>query len=197
MINETRARRDGPVTLFVAFLLEATAMFVIGVAVERSQARHETVASPRTIDTPSSEPSVGTGGEEGHDAGEGEEGDESGEGGEAREGAEQHSAEGGDESVLGIDPESTPAVTAVVVLSVALAAIVWWWPAGVVLLTAGLFCVAAVGFDVREAVVQSNEGRTGVTAIAITVALLHAAAAASAFAAVAQHGRAGLTRRWA
>src|SRR5215510_4093575 len=116
MINDTRARRDRPVTLFVAFLLAATAMFVIGVAVERSQARHETVASPRTIDAPSSEPSVSTGGEEGH---------ESGEGGESHEGAEQHSAEGGDESVLGIDPESTPAVTAVVVLSVALAAIVW------------------------------------------------------------------------
>lgn len=194
MINETRARRDRLVTLFVVFLLAATAMFVIGVAVERSRGHHETVAGSRTIEAPSSQPSVSTGGEEGNEAGEGEEGHGSGEGGQDREGAVQHGA-GSDESVFGIDPESTPAVTTVVVLSLALVAVVWWWPIGVVLLAAGLFCVATVGFDVREAVLQSNEGRTGVTVLAITVAVLHAAAAASAFAAVTQHGRAGLMRR--
>ena len=180
MINETDMTRQSLrwVRLFVAFLLAATAAFVIGVAVERSQEHREPAGTSETPETPiAGEP--GTPADDGDVGEHGEEGEghEPIGGDEAAEDAEQHSDAGGDETVFGVDPESTPAVVTVVAVSLLLVGLVWWWPMPWVLLGGAAFCAAAAAFDVREVVHQVAEDRTGVATVAVLVAVLHAAAA--------------------
>lgn len=172
MINErVGPGRDHWVRWFVALWLAATALFVIGVAVERSQGHREAGGQPGA---PTAEPSNHTDDEGDEPAGE-EVGHGTDEGGEAGESSDEST----DESVFGVDPESTPAVTAVVLVSLLLAWVAWRWTAAWSLLIGAAFCVAALAFDVREIVHQANEGRTTVAVLAAAVALLHATAAAS------------------
>jgi hypothetical protein len=168
------------VTLFVALLLAATAAFVIGVAVEHDEGHAETGKS---------QSSVTSAGEAGNHSESGEEGHESTEHSETSRAGEQDSGEGGDESVLGIDPESSAAVVTAVLISLLLAGVVWRWPVVPTLLAGASFCLAAVAFDVREVAHQATEGRTGVAVLALLVAALHLSAAACAAAAAAQRWR--------
>jgi cobalamin biosynthesis Mg chelatase CobN len=132
-----------------------------------------------------SKPSQESGGES---SGEGASSESSSSGGES---AQQLKAEGpSSERVFGVNTESTPLVIAAVAASVLLALLVWLAPDSMALLlavvTVGL--VAAV-FDVREVVHQSNEGQSGVEAIAIVVFVLHLAVAACAAALLARRSR--------
>jgi hypothetical protein len=87
----------------------------------------------------------------------------------------------GDETLFGIDPESTPLVVLAVVLSLLLAAGCWWRPGWrwLLILTAVAMVVFAV-LDVREVVHQLDESNTGLGLTALLVAVLHAAAAVTA-----------------
>ena len=179
--DQTRHAAHGRwVTLFVALLLAAAAAFVIGVVVERDHAHAETATSQN---------SSTSAGEEGTHSEAGEGGHESAGNGETSTTGERDSAGVGDESVLGIDPETTAAVATAVLLSLLIAAVVWRWPVLRALLAGAIFCVAAAVFDGREVAHQTADGRAGVAAIALLVAVLHLAAAACAGAGSAQRWR--------
>jgi hypothetical protein len=178
------------VSLFVALLLAAAAAFVVGVAVERDQGHAETAHSQSSVTPAGEEGTHSEAGEEGTHSEAGEEGRASTEHSETKGNGEEDSGRVGDESVLGIDPESSAAVTTAVLISLLLAAVVWRWPVLPTLLAGAAFCLAAAAFDVREVAHQIAEGRTGVALLAVLVAALHLAAAASAAAAAAQR------RRW-
>jgi hypothetical protein len=179
--DQTRHAAHGRwVTLFVALLLAAAAAFVIGVALERDHAHAETAHS---------QSSITSAGEEGTHSEAGEEGREATENSETSTTGERDSGEVGDESLLGVDPESTAAVATAVLISLLIAGVVWRWPVVPTLLAGALFCLAAAAFDVREVAHQTAEGRTAVAAVALVVAVLHLAAAACAMAGFAQRWR--------
>lgn len=69
--------------------------------------------------------------------------------------------------------ESPAAIAGAVVLSLLVAAAVWWRPRRELFLAAAVFCLAAAAFDVREVVHQAGEERAGLAALAVLVALLH------------------------
>jgi hypothetical protein len=80
---------------------------------------------------------------------------------------------GREERLWGIDVESPAAIAGAVVLSLLVAAAVWWRPRRELFLAAAVFCLAAAAFDVREVVHQAGEERAGLAALAVLVALLH------------------------
>lgn len=165
MSNLAIASRSRWVMALVALLLLATAMFVVGVAVERHQALTESSS------TPGQETS---GGETGEHVEGGSEGAE----------AVQVDHSTSEATILGVDPESTLVVVVAVVLAALLAAATWWRPAPAILLIGIVFCLAALMFDIREATHQIDESRTGVASLAGLVALLHLLAAGAAAAAL-------------
>ena len=162
--------------LLVALIVAATAAFVVGVAIERNQPANEAAqASGGKAETPS---------ERATESGEGvgEAGAHSDEGTSAEAGGASGSSERGhtdsSEALLGVNPESTGLVAVAVVVSLLLAFAVWrapgvWWLLGAVALTMAVFAA----LDVREALHQANESRTGLTLLAGAVAGLHLAAA--------------------
>ena len=86
------------------------------------------------------------------------------------------------ESLLGVDVESTPLILLAVIAGLALVALVAA-PLGrrpAVLLAIAATAIAWAALDVREAVHQIDESRTGIAMLAIGVAALHLAAAAVA-----------------
>ena len=106
---------------------------------------------------------------------------ESGEEAEHAEGAESAEGEAGkeDETLLGVDVESTPLVVLAIVASLALAACAWLRPD-----LGGLIAVAMLVFaalDVREVAHQLDESEGGIALLAGIVAALHFTAAALAF----------------
>lgn len=133
----------------------ATAGFALGIAVERA-----TVAEPHTETATHDEAS-----EEGHEVG----------GGEAAPEATS------DETVLGLNLESTPLVVAAVVGSLLLAGAVWVWPRSrPLLVVVALAMLAFAVLDIAEVAHQLDESRVGVATIAVIVAALHLAAVATA-----------------
>jgi Flp pilus assembly protein TadB len=157
--------------MLVALLVTSTALFAAGVIAERSQTEgHAEPASvhARESGEPAAEP-------EGAHA----EGGEAAGTGEGRPTSE-HSEER--ETVLGVDIESTPLIVLAVIAGLALAVLVAAPPGRppAVLLTIAAIAVAWAVLDVREAVHQIDESRSGLAALAIAVALLHLAAAAAA-----------------
>jgi hypothetical protein len=135
--------------LLSALLLAATVLFAIGVAAERAQGDH-------------------------HDEGVAhvEGGSEQAE---QQEPAATESGGHGEGSTLGIDRESPAIVVPAVVVSLLLAALVWFrrdpWLLWTVVAVALLFAV----FDIAEVVHQLNENRNGLALLAAIVALLHLA----------------------
>jgi hypothetical protein len=156
--------------LLALLIVAATGLFAVGVAIERSQeSQTEGSAELSHIEGVSAESL-----EAGHT-----EGGASGEAG--------HSDSG--EELLGIDPESVALVIVAVVVSLALAAVVWLRPEISWLLwlvAAGMLVFAAL--DVREFIHQLDESRAGLAVLVAAVTLLHAGAALVAF---QMHGRAG------
>jgi hypothetical protein len=156
----------------IALLVASTALFAVGVIVERSSA--DTHADPPAAHA-----------EEANAEGTHSEGGESsattsGHGGHAETSAESPAAHAEGERLLGVDLESTPLVVLAVLAGLALAVLA----AGRVgrarafLLAVAVIALAWAALDIREVVHQLDESRTGVAVIAVAVALLHLAAVA-------------------
>ncbi len=144
-----------------AVLLVATAgLLVIGTNAE----------SKHGASTPGEESSNGESSEEGH-AGTGEEAESGAEG----EGG--HDERGEEETILGIDAESPAATAVAVVVSLALAAGLWWDPRRWLVTAAVVAALSFAAFDVTEVVRQLDESNTGIAVLAGVIAVGHAAAA--------------------
>jgi len=149
----------------------STALFAVGVIAERSSAdEHSEAAIVRT-----------------HEGGEAVEEHEGGEAAEAQDET--------DETVLGVDVESTPLVVLAVIVGLALAvlAATRFGELAGVLAAIALIALAWAALDVREAFHQADESRAGVALVAAGVAILHLASAALAgrLAAQARRGNVG------
>jgi hypothetical protein len=152
--------------LLVALMVLSTITFSLGSILERSS------ADAHAPETGTQEP--------GHQGGEGsgtDEGEGSGES-VASDGSQETQA---DESLFGIDPESTPLLIVALVVSLLLAAGCWLRPGWrwLVVLTAVVMASFAV-LDLREVVHQFDESNLGLGVIALAVMLLHLAAAITA-----------------
>lgn len=167
-------------TLLVALLVGSAALFVIGVAIERSQPAHSaareagkraTAGEAATTEGATHSEGEGTGAPPTGET----PAERAGEGGAAAV-TEVHS-----ERVFGLNPDATGLVITALVASVLMAAAVWRYPALAPLLIAvALASLAFAVFDVREALHQSSESRTGLVVVASLVAALHVGAAALA-----------------
>ena len=157
-------------TWFLALLLVVGAtLFAVGVAVERGGGDQHS-ESPATATTVHNEASE-AGGQDGSEAG--NESTPHIEGSSSEASAHSESSE----KILGINTESSGVVAVAVVLSIALAVLVIARPRRPLFLAVVAFAGAFAAFDAVEAVHQIDNSRTGVAAIAILLALAHAAAA--------------------
>lgn len=157
-------------TWFLALLLVVgAALFAVGVGVERNggDQHSESSATATTVHNEASEAGAEGGSEGGNESTPHIEGSAS----EASAHAESS------EKILGINTESSGVVAVAVVLSIALAVLVIVRPRRPLFLAVVAFAGAFVAFDVVEAVHQIDNSRPGIAAIAILLALVHAAAA--------------------
>jgi hypothetical protein len=146
----------------VSLLVASTALFAVGVSIERSEA--DTHVEPAAAQSEAAEP------EGAHD-----------EEGEAQSESAAGETESEDERVLGVDLESKPLIVVAVLTGLGLAALAasrFGRVRGVLLAIAAIALIWAI-LDVREVVHQLDESRDGVALIAMTVAVLHLAAAVS------------------
>jgi hypothetical protein len=162
-----------PRWLLPSLIVAATALFVIGVAIERNSENRHSEAGP---------------GEIAHS----EAGEASGETNEhAAEPATTKAAEGGEDRVLGLDAEATPLVAMTAAVSLALALAAWRSRAAVVLALIAVAIAVFAAFDIREVFHQLDESKAGLAALAVLVAVLHLAAAATAVRARSLNRQAG------
>ena len=81
------------------------------------------------------------------------------------------------ESILGIEPESTPLVVLAVVVSLLVAVAIWRWSSSPsVLWAAVVFCAGFAVMDVLEVARKLDADESGIAALAAIVAVLHVAA---------------------
>jgi hypothetical protein len=155
--------------LLAAFVIAATAAFVVGVSIERGdEAAHQDAGKAAPA------------GEHGEAGGEDEAQHAEGESAEGTTTTEEPHAE---LRPLGVDVEAWPFVAVAALLSLALAAGAWLRPTLTPLLT--LVAVAMLAFgalDVREVFHQADIKENGLAVLAGGVAALHLAAAAAAVA---------------
>jgi hypothetical protein len=158
-------------TLLAALLLAATALFAVGAIAERSQAHEPTAAEVHANGEAAGRSSAAHQQEQTETSGEPTEGHENGA---AAEGPTEAS-----EAVLGVDVESTPFIVLAVLVGLGLAALVAsrLGRSPGVLIAVALIAIAWAALDVREVVHQRDESHMGIAVIAITVAVLHGAAA--------------------
>jgi hypothetical protein len=160
--------------LLAALMAAATALFVIGVSVERAQPdQHAGERAEQPRETGESHAETSGEAEETHDAtGAGESGHDTHE----------------EPRILGINPESTPLVVLATLGSLLLVAAVLRWPHSAALLAlVALAMLSFAALDVREVTHQLDEDRAGVAILAAGVAILHLAAAALAAAQARRH----------
>jgi hypothetical protein len=168
------ARLRGPRFLLATLIAIATAMFIVGVTIERSQ-------PDQHADAPV-EQSHGTGESHTEQGGEGEETH-----------AATHAAESPHEThaeprLLGINPESTPLVVLASIGSLLLVAAILRWPnAAALLALVALAMLAFAALDVREIAHQLDDHHTAIAILAAAVAALHLAAAGVAIAQTRSH----------
>lgn len=156
--------------LLIALLVTATAAFVVGVSIERSQGETHV------------EPGATAHGESGEAGEAGEAGETGHEGGEAPR-AKESAGEGGGETFLGIDFEAVPFIVLAAVFSLGLALAVWAHPgSGPLLAFVAVAMIAFAVLDVRELVHQLDEDTSGLALLAGVVAPLHLGVAAVAIA---------------
>jgi hypothetical protein len=156
--------------VLAALLIVSGATFAVGSSIERPHTHESVQPSTETSPTPSE-----GGGTEGSGEGAGASSGET-----APPATESHAETVGSETLFGINPESTGLVTVGVIVSLLLAAAVWYWGRRPVLLAAVVFGIAFAALDVREAVHQAHESRTGLLILAIALAVLHGAVVAVA-----------------
>jgi hypothetical protein len=151
--------------LLVCTLIASTALFAIGVAIERSHSETTKVSGgeiPHTGETGSGAETGGT-----------TEGSSGGEGSAAPQTATTAEASGADAVFLGINLESWSLVGVAVVLSLGLALGVWFQPVKPVLLVTAAFALVFAVFDLAEVSHQVSASKMGLVAIATVVGLLH------------------------
>jgi hypothetical protein len=157
----------------VALLVVSTVLFAVGVIAERSDGDTHADAVAQQAE--------GTDGEAVEPEGAHDEAGESG----ALESEEGHgetaSGETGseDERVLGVDLESTPMIVLAVIAGLGLAALTATRLGRLrgFLLAVTVIALLWAALDVREVIHQLDESRTGIAVVAMTVAVLHVAAA--------------------
>jgi hypothetical protein len=170
--------------LISSLIVVSTALFVIGVAVERSQGEaaegtgthQEVPGTPETGKVEESGEAKG-GAENKGEVGHQDKGEVKGEVGHQEVPSSQADSEAGGqhgETILGINPEATGVVAAIVVGWLVLTAGLLFFGPRVLILVA-LAAVAAAAFDALEVVGQLGRNNSGVAALAAVVALLHAA----------------------
>lgn len=165
-------RREAPVLrkkllLIVGLIAVSTALYVIGVAVERSQEATEGAGAHQEV---SGTPDDGEA-RESREAKESE--------GVHQEPGSQEDSEAGEqqsETILGINPEATWVVATVVVGWLVLAVALLLFGPRVLILIA-LVAATATVFDTLEVLGQLGRDNGGVAALAAVVALVHAAIA--------------------
>jgi hypothetical protein len=148
--------------LLVCSLIASTALFAVGVAIERS--RSETTEAPSGEVSHTDE---GTGGEGTTEGGSGQEGSNAAE----TAGPTEHSDS--DAVFLGVDLESWWLVAIAVAVSLGLAAAVWFRPLRPILALTGVVALVFAAFDLAEVAHQVSASKAGLVAIAAVVALLH------------------------
>jgi len=171
--------------MLVALILASTAAFVVGVLLERHQTNNESGETPahRAAESraPTGESREGSGSGESSESGESEPTTSPKAGKATGETAARRERSGhveSSEKLLGVNPESTGLLTGAVVVSLLLAAAVWWRGGSpLVLGVVALALAAFAALDVREVVHQVNESRAGLALLAGVVAALHGAAA--------------------
>jgi hypothetical protein len=178
---EVDMQRNGDrlrVILFV-LLVSSAALFAIGAAVERHHAPEQ---APVTGESGSEGGSTESG-SEGGSTESGSEGGSTEGGGETKPSetpAPESSGERSSEKLLGVDPEAPWVVITGVILSLALAAGVWFlrrrWVLG---MTIG-FGIVLAALDVRELVHQVHESRPSLIVVASILAVLHLLVATTA-----------------
>lgn len=132
-----------PRNLLAVLIVVATALFVVGVSIEKAEGGHD---EPAHV-----------------------------------EAGEESQAEEGEE-VLGVEPESTPMIVLVAVVSLALALAAWLRPESELLLAVvGAAMLAFAVFDIAEVAHKIEESEGGIAAVAALVAVLHLAASWVAF----------------
>jgi hypothetical protein len=151
--------------LLVCTLIASTALFAIGVAIERSHSETTGVSGGEVSHTGE----AGSGGETGGST----EGGSGAEGSAAPQTATTAETSGPDAVFLGINLESWTLVGVAVVLSLGLALAIWFRPLRPVLLVTAVFALVFAVFDVAEVSHQVSASKTGLVAIATVVALLH------------------------
>ena len=160
-----------PRWLLSSLLIAGAALFAIGVTSERSG----------EDDHGSSESVAEVNSEQADQAGEGEAaeqgtGDEAAEGSaESAEGSEE--SEESEESLFGVNLESPVFVVLGVAASLALAVLTWRSNARRLLIATGLFAAVFAVLDIAEAVRKFNDSETGIAVLALTIGVIHAAAA--------------------
>jgi hypothetical protein len=159
--------------LLVCSLIASTALFAVGVAIERSHSE--------TAETPSGE--VTHPGETGAEGGSSE-GTPGGESSSPTETATTTEHAHRDAVFLGINMESWLLVGVVVVISLGLALAIWLRPDKPLLAITGVFALVFAAFDVAEVVHQVSASQEGLVLIAAVVALLHLSTAGLAIAAL-------------
>jgi len=155
--------------LITVLLVFSTALFVVGIAVERGWGSGGSTAD---IHQEAGAPQEAAEGEGAHS--------EADQNAEARENAEANEAqahsEAGELAVAGINLESPWAVAAVVLAAVLLIGAMWRFGYSVLFVVLVVMVVATVA-DVREIFVQVGQARYGVTVLATGVAMARLATA--------------------
>jgi Flp pilus assembly protein TadB len=154
--------------LLAAVMTAATALFVVGVSVERAQPdQHAGERAEQSHETGESHAETGEEAVETHGA--------------PSVGESGHDTHQEEPRILGIDPESTPLVVVAIVGSLLLvAAVLRWSHATALLAFVAVAMLAFAALDVREVTHQLDEDQAGVAILAASVATLHLAAAALA-----------------
>ena len=177
---ESVMSRPGSLRVTAAMLLVlATVVFVIGAIAERSVAGEASEARPSenvTVSNSQQADEASDEGTEGHE--EGGAAEDARDEAHADEAVELHTeANETSEMIFGINPESTAAVTAAVVISLLLAAALYFWGTPATLIVAGVFALLFAALDLRELAHQLSEGRSSLVVVALLAAVLHAGAA--------------------
>lgn len=156
-------------SLLAGIIVLATALFVIGISIERSDGHHDEEPAAAHVET-------GEAAEGGESATHEESEAETSEAGGASH------EEGEDEKVLGVKLESTPFIVLAALVSLALALGAWLRPDSAALLgLIALVMLAFAVFDLAEVGHQIEESEAGLVVVAGLVAVLHLAASAVAF----------------
>jgi len=173
-----------PRVMLVLLLVAATALFVVGVSIEKSSGDTYDEASAAATEQGGG---AETGDEHAGESGEAAESGRAAQSGEAGETAEGHiepaagKASEEDETLVGIDLEATGFVALAAAVSLAVALAVWLRPGWALLLAVVVVVmVAFAALDVREVFHQVDEDDGGLALLAGVVAALHLATAAGA-----------------